>query len=373
MGRADAVFRRIKGSPAAVRYASAVGAALIGVGLTVGLQPFVSRLSTAPLFAVVLVTAWLGGFAVSIPVTLLGAVALAYLGEPTIGSATDVSWILPFVLSALAVSWLAARLSRLQAERNELLQRTQQAMAQAQSASQAKDDFLAMVSHELRTPLTAVLGWIHLLRASQDAAQLEQAIAVIERNTRLQALLIEELLDTSRMTSGRLRIRRESTDFAFVVRHVIELLAPVAVSRGVTLNVLVDGPLPLVGDEARLEQAVTNIVSNAIKFTPRGGRVDIRGRQFGGLARLIVRDSGIGIDPMLLPHIFDPFRQGTSGLQRHEGLGLGLAIAKHLVTLHGGIVQAQSDGPDSGATFIVELPLVDGKPTAEELPQRITR
>jgi signal transduction histidine kinase len=231
-------------------------------------------------------------------------------------------------------------------------------MAHAEAANRAKDDFLAMVSHELRTPLTAVLAWVHALRTEgADAAQAEHALVVIERNTKLQGRLIEELLDTARMTTGHLEIRQESVDLAFVVGHVAELLGVSARSRGIELKVGVDRPLRLLGDDSRLEQVVTNLVSNAIKFTPPGGHVEIELRQYGSLARLTVRDSGMGIDAALLPHIFEPFRQGNCGRRRHEGLGLGLAIARHLVRLHGGIIQADSAGPGRGATFVVELPL----------------
>jgi PAS domain S-box-containing protein len=227
-------------------------------------------------------------------------------------------------------------------------------------ADRRKDDFMAMLSHELRAPLTPILGWTSVLRRGRlDARQTDHALAVIERNVMLQAQLIRDLLDVSHIVGGTLRMDLGRLDLGAVVDAALETVRPAAEAKGVTLERAgPDEALPVTGDGARLQQVVWNLVSNGIKFTPAGGRVEVTlGRQ-GESARLRVRDNGIGIDAGFLPHVFERFRQAAGGIARsHGGLGLGLTIVRHLVEAHGGRVEAESAGHGAGACFSVELPL----------------
>jgi PAS domain S-box-containing protein len=225
-------------------------------------------------------------------------------------------------------------------------------------ADKAKDHFLAMVSHELRTPLTAMLGWARLLRVGfRDAVRAARGLEVIERNTKLLAQLIEDLLDVSRIVTGKLRIDRRQVDPVAIVEAAIEAVQGVADAKEIELEAFLDPDAgPLLADPDRLQQVVWNLLSNAIKFSPAHGRVAIRVERSGSLARVTVSDHGAGIKSELLPHIFDRFRQGERST---GGLGLGLAIVRHIVELHGGGVQAQSPGERQGATFTVELPTLN--------------
>src|SRR2546426_795300 len=225
-------------------------------------------------------------------------------------------------------------------------------------ADKAKDHFLAMVSHELRTPLTAMLGWARVLRVGfRDAVRAARGLEVIERNTKLLAQLIEDLLDVSRIVTGKLRIDRRQVDPVAIVEAAIEAVQGVADAKEIELHASLDPDAgPLLADPDRLPQVVWNLLSNAIKFSPARARVGIRLECAGSLARITVSDEGAGIKPELLPHIFDRFRQGE---RSSGGLGLGLAIVRHIVELHGGAVRAQSAGERQGATFTVELPTLN--------------
>jgi PAS domain S-box-containing protein len=245
-------------------------------------------------------------------------------------------------------------------ERAELLARAQLARAEAQAATRAKDDFLAIVSHELRTPLQAMLGWTRILRApGRDPAALEKGLATIERNVETQAQLIEDLLDVSRIVAGKLRVERRHIDVATVVETAVEAARGAAAARGIRLEATL-APLggEVLGDPCRLQQVVSNLLTNALKFTPPGGRIGVRVERAGAAARIVVEDSGRGISPEFLPHVFDRFRQEERTVAGSpEGLGLGLAIVRHLVEAHGGMVCAESPGEGRGATFTVTLPL----------------
>ncbi len=229
-------------------------------------------------------------------------------------------------------------------------------------ANRAKDIFLATLSHELRTPLTPVLGWVNLLRApggpSSEPSFLAQGLDAIERNARLQARLIDDLLDISRIVSGKLRIESEPVDLCSVVAPAVETVRAEAAGRGVEINVEVpDCPLVVQGAPVRLQQIVWNLLSNAVKFTPRGGGVRLRAWRERGEARVEVSDTGIGIAPEFLPHVFDRFRQADGSTTRqYGGLGLGLAIVRALAELHGGWVKAESEGLGRGARFTLGLP-----------------
>lgn len=235
---------------------------------------------------------------------------------------------------------------------------------EAREASRLKDEFLATVSHELRTPMTAILGWTTMLPArSADPAALRRGLEVIERNARAQARLIDDVLDVSRIVTGKLHLASVPVDLASVVRGSLDAITPRAYAKGVALVVEVPDDLgALVGDPDRLQQVVWNLAWNAVKFTPRGGTVTVRGERSGRSARLVVADTGEGIAPEFLPHVFERFRQADSTSTRsHGGLGLGLAITRHLVDLHGGGVTAESAGAGQGATFTVTLPLAAGE------------
>jgi signal transduction histidine kinase len=243
----------------------------------------------------------------------------------------------------------------------EALSSEQEARAQAQAADRAKDDFLAAVSHELRTPISAMLGWLSMLNngALQPDRQ-THALGVIERNARLQARLIEDLLDVSRILLGRMSVDRQPVAVAPAVLFVVDSLRPAAVAGGVELHApVLAGPGMIDGDAARVQQVVWNLLSNAIKFTPAGGHVFVELTDDGERVELRVRDTGIGVGAEFLPHIFERFSQASpSTTSSRSGLGLGMAITKHLVEIHGGTVQAHSDGPDTGTTFIVRLPSI---------------
>jgi CheY-like chemotaxis protein len=255
----------------------------------------------------------------------------------------------------------------------------EQSRRELHDANQAKDRFLATLSHELRTPLTAMLGWVRLLRGGTlDAPSSTRALEVIERNTKLLAQLIEDLLDVSRIITGKLRLEFRPVDAVAVVEAALESIQALADVKSIRLLATLERATGSVsGDPDRLQQVVWNLLSNAIKFTPSGGSVVVRLEPAGECVRITVTDTGKGIEADLLPHIFDHFRQGDSGSERTHGLGLGLAIVRHFVELHRGTVSAHSAGPGRGATFTVDLPIgtsdagridVDGRPWRFETP-----
>jgi signal transduction histidine kinase/ActR/RegA family two-component response regulator len=233
------------------------------------------------------------------------------------------------------------------------------ARRQVEEANRTRDEFLATVSHELRTPLTSILGWARLLKTrAVDAATLEKGIATIERNARTEAQLIEDILDVSRLATGQLRIVRTPFDLGDVVDAALETLRPAAAARDIGLHVrLSPDAMGVLGDARRVQQVVWNLVSNAVKFTPRGGSVEVRAERDGDDVVLAVVDDGEGIPPEFLPHVFERFRQEDASTTRtHAGLGLGLAVVRSVVELHGGSVSAASAGKGLGARFVVRLP-----------------
>ena len=255
----------------------------------------------------------------------------------------------------------ASRVAELETERRRL----EAELEREREANRRKDEFLAILSHEMRSPLNAVLTWVQVLRSGRvDAATTEQALASLERSARLQARMIEDLLDTSRIISGKLSIEIQEADLATIVKSAVDVAAAAARDKQVALDYAVDAkPLPIRGDAVRLQQVVGNLLSNAVKFTASGGKVSVALRTAGNWIEIEVNDSGQGISPDLLPHIFDPFRQGDVSItRRHGGLGLGLAIAKHLVELHGGTIRAESDGEGRGAKFVVRMKLAEAPP-----------
>jgi signal transduction histidine kinase len=251
------------------------------------------------------------------------------------------------------------RLRAVLEERERLLAREQAARAEAEEANRLKDEFLATVSHELRTPLTAVIGWTGMLRGGQlDERSAARALEIIERNARLQTQIIEDLLDVSRIITGKLRLDVQPINPASFIEAAVEALRPAAEARGVNVEKVIGaGVGNISGDPARLQQVVWNLLSNAIKFTPKGGRVEVKIEQPSASVLITVSDTGAGIGPEFLPHVFERFRQADMSTTReHGGLGIGLAIVRHLVELHGGTVKAESKGPGLGSTFTVTIP-----------------
>jgi PAS domain S-box-containing protein len=255
---------------------------------------------------------------------------------------------------------------RRQAEqkRVSLLAREQEARRDAEAANRLKDEFLATLSHELRTPLNAIMGWAHLLRTGTlDEATAARAMETIDRNAKAQNQLINDILDVSRIITGKLHLAMQPLELAPVVEAALDTVRPAAEARNIRLEATLEPAAgTLSGDPDRLQQVVWNLLSNAIKFTPKGGRVQVRLRRVDAQAVIVVADSGPGISPEFLPHVFERFRQGDASTTRtHVGLGLGLAIVRHLVELHGGTVEAASPGEGKGATFSVRLPLISAR------------
>jgi PAS domain S-box-containing protein len=246
-------------------------------------------------------------------------------------------------------------------EREQLLERERAARSEAESASRSKDEFIATVSHELRTPLNAILGWSHILEDGADADTTRRAVQVIARNARSQAQLISDLLDMSRVISGKLRLDVHDIDLIAVIRTAIETVKPAADAKGISIESTFDPSLAATtGDAGRLQQCVWNLLSNAIKFTPQGGGVTVTLRRSDSHVEIAVSDTGMGIRSGFLPFVFERFRQGEpadGATERPGGLGLGLAIAKELVELHGGRIRAESPGEGQGSTFTIALPV----------------
>lgn len=245
-------------------------------------------------------------------------------------------------------------------ERAALLLREQEARKTAEDANRLKDEFLATLSHELRTPLTAILGWTKMLRMMElDEDTSAHALETIERNAKAQARLVEDLLDVSRIITGKLRLEVRPTELRAVVNAAMDAVRPAAAAKSIELHTLLDPAVgPVSGDPARLQQVAWNLISNAVKFTGKGGRVEVRLERADSHIEFTVSDTGPGIAPEFLPYVFDRFRQADGSTTRlHGGLGLGLAIVRHLVELHGGTVQAESAGAGHGASFKVHLPV----------------
>jgi signal transduction histidine kinase len=245
-------------------------------------------------------------------------------------------------------------------ERARLAAAAREASEAAERAERARDDLVAMVSHELRTPLSAVLGWARLLRSGRlDAAGIARAVETLERSASAQAQIVDDLLDVARIERGELRLDVRRVELAAVVEAAIAAVRPAADARSIEIaTVLIPAIGAVSGDPGRLQQVVWNLLSNAIKFTPPGGRVEVRLAHEGDAALISVKDTGEGIAPAFLPHVFERFRQADSSSTRaHGGVGLGLAIVRHLVEAHGGTVSVESDGKGKGAAFTIRLPV----------------
>ena len=338
--------------------------------------------TTAPfalfMFATV-IAAWFAGMG---PALLTGAAGLAarmYFDSPTGPSPLIVTWeeAVRLTLFGGFVVFTAIVLERLRNDRlvleqtvaaaeREIQERRrveaalEAARATAEAANRAKDDFLALVSHELRTPLNVILGWAALMRSGAvPPERSHEALEIIQKNAKTQAQLVTDLLDIARSLNGQMQLDTGRVDLNTLVRTVVEAGRSTADARRITMSVSIEQtPMVVWGDIARLQQIVSNLLSNAIKFTPAGGEVGVSLGRFNGAAELVVTDTGDGIEPEFEPYLFEPFRQGETGAtRRYGGLGLGLALVRHLVELHGGSVNGGSAGPEGGARFAVTIPL----------------
>ncbi len=270
-----------------------------------------------------------------------------------------------------------AQLERAKRDAEEALERerkarldAEMARAQAESASRMKDQFLSTVSHELRTPLNAILGWSTMLRnGTLDEERRMRAMETIERNARVQIRLIEELLDLGRILQGKFQLAVGPVEVVRIIEAAIESVRPAAEAKGIRLQGTLDSHATIVGDAERVQQIAWNLLSNAIKFTPKGGRVIVTTRRASSHVELVIADTGEGIVPEFLPHVFEPFRQADAAISRRAGgLGLGLSIVRSLVELHGGTVSVISDGVGRGATFTVRLPIAPVRqPSTEQV------
>jgi PAS domain S-box-containing protein len=307
----------------------------------------------------------------AVPVALSSGAVIGclFFGHPEPGIFTErTARIIGGIAAQAAIAIDNARLyeatQQAAEERKLLLDSEREARAEAERNSQMKDEFLATLSHELRTPLTAILGWSQVLRrGSRDEADLHRGLQTIERNARAQAQLIEDLLDMSSIASGKVRLELLPLSPASIAAAAIEAVLPSAEAKQITIDTDFEAaPGMVAGDASRLQQIIWNLLTNAIKFTPRGGMVAVRVRREADQIAITVTDSGAGIAPEFIGHVFERFRQADATTTRkHGGLGLGLAIAKHLVEQHGGTISASSRGPDQGSSFAVRLPRRAGK------------
>jgi signal transduction histidine kinase len=346
------------------RYGMAVLSFALAFGLTLLLSPIKEKGVFLLFLAAVALSTWHGGVKPGVFTAVLSALAGTYFFLPPNYSLLieDFGTLLRLI-EFLLVSTLIITLG---GARRSAQQRAEAALAEAERANRAKDDFLAMVSHDLRSPLSAILGWTRILRSGDcDEETSVRAIGVIERNAQAQRHLIDDLLDVSRIVNGTLRLDLHPISLRELVEAAVDSLRPTAEAKNVRVETKFDGGQVL-GDAGRLEQVVWNLLSNAIKFTPEGGRIRVRLDNMFTYLRLTVSDNGKGIDPDFLPYIFDRFRQGErAGKTRGRGLGLGLAIVRHLIELHNGTVQAESPGHGRGAIFTVRLPVLNAQTSAE--------
>jgi signal transduction histidine kinase/ActR/RegA family two-component response regulator len=282
--------------------------------------------------------------------TLAGQVAVAYENARLYTEAQN---------HATELRLEVAERKQAEEERAQMLVREQSARAEAEDANRTKDEFLATLSHELRTPLTAILGWSHLLRMNKlREPEFAHALETIERNARSQSQLIDDLLDVSRIVTGKLQIELSSVDLSSVIEAAVESVHPALATKEIELQILVEPGFRVRGDAHRLQQIFWNLFTNAIKFTPKGGQVKVTTERRDSEVWIKVTDTGIGISPEFLPYIFDRFRQADGSTTRaHGGLGLGLSIVRHLVELHQGKVEVSSEGNKLGSTFTIRLPI----------------
>ncbi len=358
--------RQIRSAP--LRYGLALASFALIIGASFVLErvlPFRIDLTSLTIIAMI-ASAWFLGLGPGLMFAVILELTIDYFSHPPFAFKTAIIIFNRMVLFS-SVVWFASsrrkvetKLLEQSAMLEEALRNEQRARAQAETSDRLKDEFLATVSHELRTPLSAILGWASMLNSGGvDPETTRNALRVIERNAKAQAEIIEDILDVSRIITGKLRIEARPIDLAPIVRSAIETVELAAKAKSISLSVSLDESAVVEGgDPERLQQIVWNLVSNAIKFTPANGRVEVRLERVGDYLEICVSDNGIGVSREFLPHVFERFRQADSSSTRaHGGLGLGLAIVRHLVELHGGTVLAHSDGEGKGTRFTVNLPV----------------
>lgn len=371
-------FSQNKFIEAAANYGTGAGSVAIAVWLNWLLDKWIEP-RAAPLFlAAVAVTAWRGGKYPGLFATALAVLAIDFFFQPPLYafelSGENVVNTLVFVVVALLISWIDDGRKNALRERDRLLTSERAARAAAEEANRAKDTFLAIVTHELRAPLNTILGWTNLMaKGTLDAEKTKHAVAVIERGARTQTRLVEDLLDISRIKTGKFLIDAQPVELSAVVEAAVESVAPAIAAKQIILHKDFGERVGLIGGDAeRLQQVVWNLLSNSVKFTPELGQIEIRLERANRHARLTIYDSGAGIRKEFLPFVFDSFRQSDeTDKARYKGLGLGLAIVRHLVEAHGGTVTATSAGENLGATFTIEFPLL--APEAQSNEQNASR
>jgi len=379
-----------------LRYVIAVAAVIVTGAVTASVPLLRDRLTFFLFWPLTFALSWFGGTGPALLAVALSACVVIFMMPPGValegeGLALTVGsfWIMG-TMAALVALWRERAVAEAQRQRTT----AEQAMAEAQrerhaaetalaqaerdrrtaeAANRAKDSFLATISHELRTPLSPILTWTRMLREQRlDAEKAERAVEIIERNAQLQATLIEDLLDVSRIVEGKLALEVRPVVLAEVVEHAIDTVRAAADAKNIRLQVVLDTTLaPLPGDPDRLQQVFWNLLSNAVKFTPPGGRVHVVLERVNSHVEIAVSDTGKGIPAAQIPRLFERFWQAdASSTRTNTGLGLGLAIARHLVEMHGGTVVAESPGEGQGSTFTVKLPVVPVTRTAGELVRR---
>jgi signal transduction histidine kinase len=353
------------------RYGLALGSVLAAFVARFILEPTLGDVAPLVLFSfAVTVSAWYGGFGPGLVATLVsGLLGDYFFIEPlhtfrlsSHNLAEQVELYL-FYATGVAISLMSQERFSSREKLRQLLIREREAREEAQTANRLKDEFLAASSHELRTPLSAILGWAKiLLKGRLDQVKSVQALETIERNATILSRLIDDLLDISRIISGRLQIDSGPLSLTPVIEAAADMIRPAADAKGIRLCLALEpADYQVMGDSTRLQQVVWNLLSNSVKFTPPDGRVDITLDQVGSNARITVRDTGQGISPEFLPYVFDRFRQESN---KSGGLGLGMAITKNLVELHGGAIEVYSAGEGQGTTFKVYIPLLEHEGSA---------
>jgi signal transduction histidine kinase len=348
------------------RYGLALVSVLAAFVARFVLEPILGAVAPLVLFSLaVTVSAWYGGLGPGLVATLASGLLGDYFFIPPLHTfrmsthnlAEQVELYL-FYATGIAISLMSQERFSSREKLRQLLIREREAREEAQTANRLKDEFLASASHELRTPLSAILGWAKiLLKGRVDQVKSAQALETIERNATILSRLIDDLLDISRIISGRLQIDSGPVSLTPVIEAAADMIRPAADAKGIQLCLtLKPAAYQVMGDSTRLQQVVWNLLSNSVKFTPPDGRVDIKLDQVGPNARITVRDTGQGISPEFLPYVFDRFRQESN---KSGGMGLGMAITKNLVELHGGTIEVCSAGEGQGATFRVYIPLLE--------------
>jgi signal transduction histidine kinase len=335
---------------------------------TLLLEQWIAPHTTSLFLAAIALTAWQKGLYPSLVATLLSGLAIDYFFNAPVNSfefsADNVISSFVFVMAAFIISWAHEERKRAIEARNRWLAKELQARSEAERANRAKDMFLAMVSHELRAPLNVILPWVQMMQQETfDPSTRSHALAVIERNAKIQKQLIEDLLDVSQITAGKFHIQARPIEIIPVIENAVSTVTPALEAKRIKLNRDYESHGIFVsGDAERLQQVIWNLLSNAVKFTPEDGQIEVRVETTESHLRIIIADNGDGISEEFLPYIFDHFLQGDKAIKaKLQGLGLGLAIVRHLIEAHGGDVRAASPGEGLGATFTINLPLISNK------------